>query len=161
MRWLSNNLGLKMLALTLAATLSAYVYYEINYPVPDTLYLTLNQEGLSPELVLASELPRTVAVAVRGSYRTIRLVRGRDLRATLNLSTVKQPGTLRVPVEVPSLGDVTVTHVDPSDVQVEVDRGKSRRFTIQVERRGSLDQNYVIADEKWSPKTVRVTGPDK
>src|SRR5687768_6962307 len=161
MRWLTNNFALKLLALTLAAALSAYVYYEINYPVPDTLYLELHPEGLSPDLVIANELPERVTVSVRGPYRAIRLVRSRNLHATVNLAVQKQPGSLRVPVSVPHIGDLIVTNVDPSDVQVQIDRGKSRLFSIEVDRRGQLDDRYAISDEQWSPKTVRISGPDK
>src|SRR5687768_2471452 len=120
MRWLTNNLGLKMLALLIASALSAYVYYEINYPVPDTLYLTLQPEGLAPDLVLMDELPESVAVSVRGPYRAIRLVRGRDMHATINLSAFSEPTATRLPVSVPHLGDLVVTHVDPSEVPVQI-----------------------------------------
>jgi YbbR domain-containing protein len=160
MRRLTNNLGLKFLALLIAAALSAYVYYEINYPVPDTLYLTLEPQGLAPDLVVVNELPLAVAVSVRGPYRAIRLERGRDVHATLDLSALDDPVNTRVAVSVPHLGDLVVTHIEPSDVPLQLDRGKSRRLPVQVDPLGQLDARYVISDEQWEPKTVRVSGPD-
>ena len=71
MRWLTNNFGLKTLALVFASTLSAYVYYEINYPVPDVLYLTLRAEGLDPD----------VAAELQAKEDT--LFKGESLRAML------------------------------------------------------------------------------
>ena len=160
MRVLANNLGLKFLALVIAGALSAYVYYEINYPVPDTLYLTLEPQGLNSDLVIANELPLAVAVSVRGPYRAIRLERSRDVHAVLDLSSLHDPINTRLAVSVPRLGDLTVTHIEPSDVPVKLDRGKSRRFLVQVEQLGQLDSNFVVSDEQWDPKTVRISGPD-
>jgi hypothetical protein len=160
MRIITNNLGLKLLALVIASALSAYVYYEINYPVPDTLYLTLEPQGLSADLVVANELPLAVAVSVRGPYRAIRLERSRDVHAVLDLSALRDPINTRIAVAVPRLGDLTVTHIEPSDVPVKLDRGKSRRFLVQVEPLGQLDSHFIISDEQWSPKTIRISGPD-
>ena len=77
MQWLTNNFGLKVLALLIATGLSAYVYYETNYPVPDTLYMPLEVSDLSRDLVLVNSIPQSVMVSVRGPYRTIRSVRSR------------------------------------------------------------------------------------
>lgn len=160
MRVITHNLGLKVLALLIAGALSAYVYYEINYPVPDTLYLTLEPQGLSSDLVIANELPLAVAVSVRGPYRAIRLERSRDVHAVLDLSALRDPINTRIAVSVPRLGDLTVTHIEPSDVPVKLDRGKSRRFLVRVEPLGELDSHFVISDEQWDPKSVRISGPD-
>jgi YbbR domain-containing protein len=128
--------------------------------VPDILYLTLEPQGLNSDLVIANELPLAVAVSVRGPYRAIRLERSRDVHAVLDLSTLKDTINTRVAVSVPRLGDLTVTHIEPSDVPVKLDRGKSRRFLVQVDPLGQLDTRFVISDEQWEPKTVRISGPD-
>jgi YbbR domain-containing protein len=159
MRWITHNLGLKALALVLATALSAYVYYEVNYSVPEILYLPLQAEGLAKSLVLTSELPESVAVSVRGPYRSIRSLRSRHPAATLDLQGVTQAGDSRVQITVPHLGDVAVTHVEPGDLAVQVDSSKTVTLPVQVSHQGKLDERYAISDEKWQPQVVKVTGP--
>jgi YbbR domain-containing protein len=161
MRWLTNNLWVKLASLTLAIMLSSYVYLYLNYPTTQSLYLPLRIRNLDPGLVLVSQQPdvERVQIRVRGPYRSIKQLLASNHQATLDCSEIAAPGSETLRVHLPDFGDTIVTDQDPNFMTVKFDSKASATLKLKIDHRGAVQPGFVIADETLSARTVDITGP--
>ncbi|HEX5505354.1 MAG TPA: CdaR family protein [Thermomicrobiales bacterium] len=159
--WLdSATLWRACFALVLAILLWAWV---TNQQDPDVAArftgVTPAVVGRPADLVVLDQdkLP-AVAVDVRGPTSAIQRVSASDLRATLDLSGVKGPGTVDLPVKVHTPAHVRVVGVTPRAIPVTVDRQASKRFPLEPETQPS-PASYNITRVDVATKQVTVSGP--
>ncbi len=161
MRWLTNNLWVKLASLTLAIMLSSYVYLYLNYPTTQSLYLPLRIRNLNPDLVLVSQRPdvERVQIRVRGPYRSIKQLLASNHQATMDCSEIKLPGNETLRVHLPDFGDTIVTDQDPNFIAVKFDTKASTTLRLMIDHRGAIASGYVIAAEELSTTSIDITGP--
>lgn len=159
MRIITNNFGLKLLSLVLAVLTSAYVINEVNYPIPETVYLPLQARGLADDMVLVSSIQPSIQVKVRGPFRVIRRLQAVAPPATLNLSAYKEPGPYTAPVHLPDLGQVLITGQQFEAYSVNIDRRAQVKKQLRIDSHGELSEHFQVGSEVLEPDSVRISGP--
>lgn len=161
MRWLTNNLWIKLASLTLAIMLSTYVYLYLNYPTTQSLYLPIRIRNLDPAIVLVTMRPdvERVQLRVRGPYRSIKQLLASNHQAVLDCSGITSPSSETLRVHLPEFGDTIVTDQDPNFITVTFDTKASATLKLKIDHRGALEPGFVIAAEELSTKSVDISGP--
>jgi YbbR domain-containing protein len=165
---LFENLGLKAASLLLAFLLYAHVVTEQERE--QVVQIPIAAVGLADTLTSVGELPKRVAVHVRGKWKDlIRLNLTRPF-LTVDLAAAK-PGMFRtsitaddvsrraIPPELSRL--ITVTEVqDPRTVDLTIEPKITRSLPIRARVVGTPAPGYVLErSPAVDPESVRVMGP--
>jgi len=162
-RILSSDTSIKVISVLIAVLLWLYVV-NIDNPFNNvTLKVklkvenmeTLEEKGLK---LVDTVLPETIDVTVRGRGDTIKNVRPEDFTATLDFSKVKSEKDTRIKIDGPyhEIRDITVREVNPSTVEIKLDRIKEEVFPVETEVINKLGSSYKIASVSYSPEIVRL-----
>lgn len=163
MKFLRQNLGLKLLALFLAlcawsaVRLTAAPTVEI--PAQRVFFKPL--ERVEPEAAgLAYEITaKEVVVTLRGKRSVLERISSNQISATVDLTTKTVPGDFMVKVDVLAPGGVDISDVEPTHVWVQVQRSQAERKPVRVQVLGHPAEGFRIGTPDAEPRSVRVVGP--
>lgn len=158
MAMITNNFRLKLIAFILALALVSYVYTYVSYQYPEAIRAKLVVENTSQSLMIASPLSDFVDLRVRGPLQKISALKESAVVCTLDMKGVKSPGTYRVTLRVPSLGDVAVIE-KPDFLEVDVVARSSKEIAVTLTRNGRPQEGFIAGDSSVSPPKVIVDGP--
>jgi YbbR domain-containing protein len=162
-RFITDNLGLKLIALGLALMLFSLVHSDVD--AQRSMYLDV--VALLPPpgsgKMLISELPAQVKVTLRGSRsRLSSLSRDQlpplqmDLRAANSGNYYLDPHGIDVGT------NVQVIEISPAMVPLTWAVAAERRASVQVELQGELDKRRMLGGEaKAAPAEVTLRGPEQ
>jgi YbbR domain-containing protein len=159
-RYVLHDLDLKVLALLVSIGLWWMVGRD---PIVESIVTAPVEFRHSPDnLVMTSEGPLEVAVAVSGPERIVRSLKPSEVSAILDLAGVK-PGEHTFdlgPRQVQVPRGLTVARVVPS--QMHIDFNPSAARTVQVRPRviGTFVSGYGIIDVTSDPATITIEGPE-
>jgi len=158
---ITNNLGLKLLAISLASLLSVYVYLYIDYPTTQSMQLPLRVRNLDPTLMIThpQPFPQTVQISLRGPYRLIRQLSASNLGAWIDLRNDTIPESETVNVQVPDLGELIVIKQDPEVIILTTELLEQATMALTVRKVGEIDKSYSMGNELLSRSSVTVKGP--
>jgi|Deesub1362B_J571_1020462.scaffolds.fasta_scaffold00080_60 hypothetical protein len=151
-----NNIGLKLLSLALAVVLwyliSAKGVSEVTIEVPIE-YVNIPQ-GYE---IVYKNVDR-VNITLFGSERILRSLKTEDLRVTVDMKG-KTEGRLRYKItkkdiKIPSA--VNVSEIEPSQVEVLLDRTETKTVPVVVSLSGRLKDKYKMEIE---PSEIVIAGP--
>jgi YbbR domain-containing protein len=159
---LSENVGLKALALCFALGLFAFVHgqeEEQQRTVPVALVMRLPQASAERELM--TPIPASIHVTLQGSARAIdNLLQAGippveiDLRDGRRESVVFDETMFTLPP------DTKVTIIDPTSIELNWEDVATRQIPIQAAITGQPADGYVVRGEPdVDPKTITVSGP--
>ncbi len=159
---LTENLGLKALAMAFALGLFAFVHgqeEEQQRTVPVALVMRLPQTASERELM--TPIPASIHVTLQGSARAIdNLLQAGippveiDLRDGRRESVVFEESMFTLPPET------KITIIDPSSIELTWEDVATRQIPIQAAITGQPADGYVVKGEpEVDPKTVTVSGP--
>ncbi len=118
--------------------------------------------GKASDLVILDEGKLSLVTAVvRGPQSALTNIREDDLRATLDLSDIRAPGTHEIEVNVTSrisARGVRVTTNTPERIVVTLDRLSSKTFPLEVDK-GTSVPPYNIGNVDYQTRQVEVRGP--
>jgi YbbR domain-containing protein len=157
--WVSHNFRLKLLSVFLALTTWGIVAYAGNPPQSVTFQIKAEHGVLPADLVLLHE-PPPITVTVAGLQSSIASFKKESVRASIDVSAV-HPGTnkrLKVTVDSPSR-EATVRDVQPSQVDVEVDRLTAVTRKVDVRLQGQPDSCCLLGTPSVTPDSVSLRGP--
>lgn len=162
MRWLTNNLWIKLASLALASMLSVYVYIYLNYPITQPLLLPLQIRNLDPKLVLVSMQPdvERVLIRLRGPYRSIKQIQSSSHQATLDCNGITTAGAATIRIRLPEFGDVIITSQDPNFVTAQFDNKAAATLGLTIDRRGTPATGFIVASEQLASTTVQISGSE-
>jgi hypothetical protein len=159
---LTENLGLKALAMAFALGLFAFVHgqeeeQQRTVPVPLVMRLPLT----TSERELMTPIPASIHVTLQGSARAIdNLLQAGippveiDLRDGRRESVVFDESMFTLPPET------KITIIDPSSIELTWEDVATRQIPIQAAITGQPADGYVVKGEpEVDPKTVTVSGP--
>ncbi len=159
----AGNWSIKILAL--AAAVLLFFYNQITSLEQETYSVPL-EVHVADELSLASDLPDSVLVTVRGSEEAVGGLSGGTLRARVNATRYTEPGRYTITVDAAVQANQAESQavdlqVQPASVTLELDR--TLRSTVEVNpnlqgfpaRGFELDRSFV------SPRTVEIEGPER
>lgn len=159
---LTENIGLKALAMCFALGLFAFVHgqeEEQQRTVPVALVMRLPQGSAQRELMTA--IPASIHVTLQGSARAIdSLLQAGvppveiDLRDGRRDSVVFEKDMFTLPP------DISVIIIDPSSIELTWEDVATRQLPIQAAITGQPADGYVVKGEpEVDPKTITVSGP--
>ncbi len=121
--------------------------------------LTPAVAGQSGDLVVIDEgrLP-TVTVTLRGPRSLLNDLSPASLHVAIDLSEVKAPGTVEVPIAVTAPRGVRIISTSPARIAVPLDRLTSKAFPLDIDK-GPAIPPYSIGAVDTPTKRVDVRGP--
>ncbi len=149
--------------LSLAAALLLFFFYRLNRLEDRYISVPLSVT-MNDEFAPASQVPRSVRIALRGESNALFSIQEDDVKATLDLSGYREEGVFRVPVQIEKRGsalgvDPLEIQADPGEVAVGIERRASRLVPVTPSFRGFLAPGYELVSFDISPPEVEVYGP--
>jgi YbbR domain-containing protein len=161
MRWLTHNLGWKLLSLMaatvvwwniandpdLAAFISAPVQFR-NYP---------------NDLEISSAIVDTIDVEARGPAGQLRDLRSARLSAVIDFSSVKTPGERTFTLtseEVQLPRGVQLVRTVPAQLRFTFEHRATRELKVDVPTSGTLPDGLSLESVEVNPPTLTITGPE-
>ncbi len=157
--WLFDNLGLKILSLTLAVFLWLVVLSE--QKVELTLTLPLEFRNIPRSLYLVNDVPSTVRVRLRGPKSLVQNLSpgevaldesARGLVEGENILTLT-PDAVLVP------RGIEVISLEPRRVRVVLDGSAEREVEVFARLEGAPASGYLVQRVQVTPERVWVAGP--
>ncbi len=159
-RRIVENLGWKLLALALAGFLWFSLSGQRRQRISERGYvIPLTVVNLPPEMVIASPLPDTVDVRLRGPFDAIRLADPSKMEAVMDFADA--PAGERIyklgADDINAPEDVEVVSISPPTVRVRIEKLAQKDVPIAPRFTGG-DPAAVAA--RVDPPTARITGPE-
>jgi len=155
-----KNLGLKLLAITLAAVLWITVAGE--HFVERSVRVPLEFRNVPDAMEIVGNAPDNVDVRVRGSSTVLSRLQPGEIVAVLDLSGARMGSRLfhiRTD-EVRAPFGVEVAQVVPSTLALELERAARRRVPVIPATEGEPAPGFVVGRAAVDPPTVEIVGPD-
>ena len=155
-----ENWPLKFISLAFATVLWFFVMgesrMEVNHIVP------LEYENLSEDLMIASEVPTSVAIRISGP-RTLQVnLRPGDISLAVDLKGLSAGMTsfkrLDESLNIPS--GLKITRISPSFVDVKLERIREREVPVRVVLTGKPSVGFIVKASKSVPAKVFVSGAE-
>lgn len=158
----SENIGLKLLSMSFALGLFAFVYGQQDEQlrtVPVPVVLRPPAEGVDRELM--TQIPASIHVTLRGAARALdRVIQEGmtpielDLRSGNKEQIVFEEGMFQLPPET------KITIIDPSSIELDWEDIVSRQLPIQASISGQPASGYVVRGEpEPEPQQIAARGP--
>lgn len=132
-RLLEKDMVVRIISLILAVAIWATVSSDVNAPKPRRMDgVPLVQIGLAKGFQITS-IPATVTIDVSGPSKTIDKLQSSDLKATVDLTAIKEPGNYELPVDVvlPPGSNLTLTNA-PGRISIGVDQRLDMTLRPQI-----------------------------
>ena len=165
-RFLGKNAGswsIKILALGAAVLL---FFYNQILSLEEETYSVPLEVDVAGELSLASDLPDSVRVTVRGSEQSVVAFSATMLSARVDATRYTEPGRYTVPVDAAvepnEIDDLAVDlQVQPTAVAIELDRTIRTTVAVNPAIRGFPARGFELARSFVSPRRVEIEGPER
>lgn len=126
------------------------------------LPLTIIEDGM---VMHVGNAPKSVTVVLRADENVIKLVSPSDFIASVNIDTITEKGTYKLPVKV-SLAE-NLMEYDPFEIKlkdelvsIEVERKSFKYVPIVASVIGEVAHGYEIQNISMNPSTVEIFGPE-
>jgi YbbR domain-containing protein len=162
-RPLTQNLGIKIVALLLALALYAHVVTE--RPVETVLYFPVVIDGLADTLALSEDPPAQVGAKVRATGKQLIRLRLENPPVHIDLSGMGV-GTFQkalAPADFKLAGeDIEVlSPADPASYSVQLERRGRRDLPVSVRIEGEPARGYLVGGApEVRPELVQISGPE-
>ncbi len=153
-----RNLGLKVLALALAALLWLTVAGE--HVGERVMRVPLEFHNIPPDLEIVGDSPTTVDIRLRGSSGVISRLQPGEVVASLELGGARPGSRLLHIDEIRAPYGVEVVQVIPSTVSLELEKMASRVVPVVPALEGEPAPGFVVGRVVSDPATVRIEGPE-
>ncbi len=162
-RWLSNKTALRVLSL--AISLILWLYVVITQDPPRTsevdnvqIICGLNQYQLNDGLAIISKSAEEVSFKANGKRSLVTGVRG-SYYARLNLDDITKPGIYSMTPDITKPEGVYISGVNPSVVEVYIDKYVSTSVPVNILTTGALPEGYIIKKMTADIQQVNVKLP--
>jgi hypothetical protein len=159
-RLLLHNAGWKLLALALAAFLWFSLSGQRRQRISERGYvIPLTVVNLPPDAVLASPVPDTVDVRLRGPFDAIRLADPSKMEAVMDFADA-QPGERLYKLtsdDINAPEELEVVSIAPPAVRIRIERLGRKQVAI-VARFTAADGSAVVA--RVDPPRATIAGPE-
>lgn len=159
-RALLTDLPVKVICLTAAVIL--FLFHRVNTLTERFFSVPLDVSTPSG-LAVASPVPKTVRITLRGAEEAIYPILEEDIEASVDLESRKSAGVYRTPVRISRKG--TAANVEPLEIKVEpqeitltLEPLAERRVSVVPDLRGSPSYGYEVTQSSVAPLTVTIRG---
>ncbi|MHB1315662.1 MAG: CdaR family protein [Christensenellales bacterium] len=164
---LGRNFGLKLIALFFAVLLWSIAMAEenpwreknlSNVPVTVTGKDVLEDNGLAVTQGLAV-LEKGIRLNLEVRQADYYTVENESISASADLSFIRQPGQYTVKVNTKGLTNGRVLDINPSTIEVTVEKTTARMLPVIYKFEGETDPNYWHGEPKITPDIIEIKGP--
>jgi YbbR domain-containing protein len=158
----AGNLVRAIVALILAFSLWAWVTAEQDPEITRTIpSVQVTAEHVAKNMQVVGDLPH-VEIRLEGPQSKIQTLETGQIRAFVDMSSVKQPGKVALDVQVDAPSRIRVKSVTPDKVDIQVDQIASvQGVKIETTQPSDLPSNFVVKSMTTSPDHVTVSGPQE
>jgi YbbR domain-containing protein len=159
---LFRNLGLKLLALAIALIVWFAFAAQRRERISERTYrIPLSLVNIPPKMVIASPLPPSVDVRVRGPFTALRQIDPTKLEAVIDLADAPRGEKLyRLgPEDINAPQEVEVISISPAEIRIVLDAMAEKTVPIVPNLVGQPAPGYEIEDVVVQPRVARVAGP--
>ena len=166
MKYLKNNLALKLFSVGLALLLWLIVFNVSNPEQKGSRTVELkilNQDAFSADNKTWEIDRNTVTVSYTVRSNMSSSVQASDFNAYIDLNDYSITGSVPVYVELKNSensGIIQDIVAKPSVVRVNVEDLQIKKFTLTTNRRGKEKEGYVVSSIHAEPETIYATGPE-
>ncbi|MFO8071953.1 MAG: CdaR family protein [Polyangia bacterium] len=163
-RAVTENLGLKLVALVVAVTLFTLVRFQEKVERWVDVEVNVRRPPASSGVVLTSDTPDTLRVSLRGRRSLVREVKqGERPQVVMDMSENTEAGSFTYFFE-PKMFDfpssVEVVDINPQSVIVRTEKLVTRKVPVRAKTTGRLQPGTELAEEpEVRPSEVTVAGP--
>ena len=152
---LLENWVLKIMAFFLAWILWLFIFLQGETGTVSRVDAPVEIQGLSDQMEISSELPRTVQVTMRGTRQ--------DLKCIINLQNYKEGKNLidltKDNIKPTRALAVEVLQVIPSQVTLMLEKTVSKEVAISVPVEGDPAEGFDVYEKILDPAKTTITGP--
>ncbi len=159
---LFRNPGTKILSLAIAILIWFVFSAQQRERISERTYrIPLSVANVPPKTVIASPLPPTVEVRLRGPFTALRQLDPDKLEAVIDLADAPlgekvyrlAPEDINVPPEV------EVIAIAPSEVRVALDATAEKSLPIAARLTGNPAEGFELAEVSTEPRVAHLFGP--
>ncbi|MGH9369635.1 MAG: CdaR family protein [Thermoanaerobaculia bacterium] len=161
-RFLVRNLGSKLLALAIAVAVWFSLSGERRERTSERSYhIPLSIVNIPPRSLIASPMPASVDVRLRGPFTALRQLEPEKLEAVMDLSDAQVGERVYrlTPEDVNVPPDVEVIALAPQEIRFLLDTGAEREIPIAPVVTGEPAAGMRVAQVRADPALARVAGP--
>jgi YbbR domain-containing protein len=159
---LLRNLGTKLLSLAIAVLLWFVFSAQQRERISERSYrIPLSVANVPAATLIASPLPPTVEVRLRGPFTALRQLDPDRLEAVIDLTDARvgekvyrlAPEDVNVPREVEAIA------IAPAEIRVAIDTAAEKSLPIAARLNGKPAPGYELGGVSVEPKVTRLVGP--
>ena len=160
---LSNNLGLKLIALFLASVLWIIVSAQRREQVTEQAFrLPLQFTGIPEGLIVTSDLPDFITVRIRGPESRIEAfsARNRSVQVDLSQASAGEIDQAITAQQINLQDDLDIVAIDPPRVTLELEQRDQKLVPVRPFTVGTLPANFQLGEVSVNPAQARISGPE-
>jgi YbbR domain-containing protein len=156
-----QNLGLKVLALAIALIVWFVFAAQRRERISERTYrIPLSLVNIPPRMVIASPLPPSVDVRLRGPFTPLRQLDPSKLEAVIDLADTGQGEKLYrlAPEDINAPQECEVISIMPAEIRVVLDAAAEKNVPIEPKIVGQPARGYAVEEVSVEPRTARLVG---
>ncbi len=159
---LLRNLGTKLLSLAIAILIWFVFAAQQRERISERSYgIPLSVADLPEQTVIASPLPPTVEVRLRGPFTALRQLDPSKLEAVIDLTDAPRGERIYrlAPEDVNVPQNVEVIAISPSEIRVALDSLAEKTLPIVARLTGEPAPDHSVEEVSVEPRSARLLGP--
>ena len=160
-RWLTENLGWKLLSVAVAFLLWLGIVGEPEQSIAITI--PIQYKNIPTDLEISSEMPDKLRVEVRGHSRRLTPAGLTTAAVVINLAPAQTPGERTFTIEESNLelpAGVIMSRAVPSQIRVRLERRTAKDIPIKLKLEQQLGPQFRIKHAEVKPAVLHVLGPE-
>ena len=153
-KWLTHNLGLKIISLVLSFFLWMYVYYVFGSRMTKFAYIQVQVADIQSNYHVKVN-PSRIKVTYNGPMQLIETAE-KELRAILELPEDISPGTYQRKPTLSSPKNIDIIEIDPELIEVTIEKMIAKDFKIETNVIGKPKSSNIVGEIKLSPNTITI-----
>jgi YbbR domain-containing protein len=157
-----RNLGTKLLALAIAILIWFVFSAQQRERISERSYqIPLSIANVPPGTLIASPLPPTIEVRLRGPFTALRQLDPVKLEAVVDLSDAPRGERIHrlAPEDINVPEAVEVIAIAPSEIRVALDAIAEKTLPIVARVTGKPPEGYEVEEVLVEPRVARLLGP--
>ena len=166
MKKLTNNIGLKLIAL-LAAIVLWCVIINVDDPVNTRTFSNI-EVSMTNETVITNagqiyqvlNQTDTVSVKVSASRKVLAKIKKEDIVAVADFTNLQMDSMVPITISIPAYeGKYSSASANPRNVMIQIENLDSKTLPVSVSITGSPRKGYFVQSTEVYPDNLTVTGP--
>lgn len=165
---LTNNLGLKLLALGFSVLLW-FIVVNLSDPVDKKVFTGISVAVTHSEIVTnrgntyqVLEGTNVVNVTVSAQRSVLEKIKADDIKAIADMRNIVSGTRSAVPItiSIPDYAGKFEAQTTPRNLLVSIEAGKSETFPITAIASGTPRDGYELGELKANPEKIKISGPE-